>query len=101
MFEQCVLDNPVFLLGLDEFYRHAMKRQERTELLIRARRVACETSAHSREHADECVSPIRHYQWGICRSANSELAVQEFWSSQMWTAAAYRGSLVRVVAVTF
>lgn len=40
MVEQCVVDNRVFLLGLDGLYRHAMKRHERTELLICARRVA-------------------------------------------------------------
>ena len=40
MVEKRVVDNRVFLLGLDGFYRHAMKRHERTELLICARRVA-------------------------------------------------------------
>lgn len=40
MFERRVVDNRVFLLGLDGLYRHAMKRHERTELLICARRVA-------------------------------------------------------------
>lgn len=35
-----VVDDRVFLLGLDELYRDAMKRHERTELLLAARRVA-------------------------------------------------------------
>ena len=38
--ERRVVDNRVFLLGLDELYREAMKRHERAELLICARRVA-------------------------------------------------------------
>lgn len=37
--ERCVIDNRVFLLGLDQLYRDAMKRQERGELLSCARRV--------------------------------------------------------------
>ena len=40
MVTQHVVDNRVFLLGLDRLYREAMKRHERTELLICARRVA-------------------------------------------------------------
>lgn len=42
---------------------------------------------------DDRVSPVRHYYWGICRSANGDLAVQEFWSSHVWTTALYRRSL--------
>ena len=38
--KRCVVDNKVFLLGLDQLYREAMKRQERVELLGCARRVA-------------------------------------------------------------
>lgn len=38
--KQCVVDNRVFLLGLDKLYRDAMKRHERGELLRCARRVA-------------------------------------------------------------
>jgi hypothetical protein len=38
--ERRVVDNRVFLLGLDELYRAAMKQHEREELLICARRVA-------------------------------------------------------------
>jgi len=38
--ERRVVDNRVFLLGLDELYRYAMKNQERGELLTCARRVA-------------------------------------------------------------
>ena len=38
--ELCTVDNRVFLLGLDELYRDAMKRHERAELLVCARRVA-------------------------------------------------------------
>jgi hypothetical protein len=38
--EQRVVDNRVFLLGLDNLYRDAMKRHERGELLMCARRVA-------------------------------------------------------------
>src|SRR5436190_8511608 len=40
MVERRVVDNRVFLLGLDGLYRPAMKRHERTELLICARQVA-------------------------------------------------------------
>ena len=36
----CVVDNRVFLLGLDNLYRSAMQRHERGELLVSARRVA-------------------------------------------------------------
>jgi hypothetical protein len=42
MVEQLVVDNRVFLLGLDGLYRLAIKRHERTELLDCARRVAAE-----------------------------------------------------------
>src|SRR5512136_2225950 len=35
-----VVDNEVFLLGLDKLYRDEMKRHERSELLICARHVA-------------------------------------------------------------
>lgn len=38
--EKFVVDNRVFLLGLDELYREAMKQHERGELLKCARRVA-------------------------------------------------------------
>ena len=38
--ERCVVDDRVMLLGLDGFYRDAMQRQERTELLTCARAVA-------------------------------------------------------------
>lgn len=38
--EPRIVDNRTFLLGLDELYRNAMKRQERGELLSCARRVA-------------------------------------------------------------
>ena len=38
--ERCIVDNRVFLLGLDKLYRDAMKRHERVELLSCARRVA-------------------------------------------------------------
>ena len=38
--EQRIVDDRVFLLGLDKFYRDAMKRHERGELLESARRVA-------------------------------------------------------------
>ena len=38
--ERCVVNNRVFLLGLDALYRKAMKRHERVELLICARKVA-------------------------------------------------------------
>ena len=37
--ERCIVDNRVFLLGLDELYREAMKQHERGELLSCARRV--------------------------------------------------------------
>lgn len=38
--EQHVVDDRVFLLGLDQLYREAMKRHERDDLLVCARRVA-------------------------------------------------------------
>ena len=38
--EHCIVDNRVFLLGLDKFYRDAVKQHERGELLSCARRVA-------------------------------------------------------------
>jgi len=38
--ERCVVDNRVFLLGLDELYRRAMQQHERSELLGCARTVA-------------------------------------------------------------
>jgi len=40
--ERRVVDNQVFLLGLDKFYRDAMKGHERGELLLCARRVAAQ-----------------------------------------------------------
>ncbi len=40
MFERRVVDDRVFLLGLDKLYRDAMKQHERGELLGCARRVA-------------------------------------------------------------
>src|SRR5262245_10918203 len=40
MLKDRVVDNRIFLLGLDELYRDAMKRHERGELLLCARRVA-------------------------------------------------------------
>src|SRR5512143_3933390 len=38
--QRCVVDNRVFLLGLDALYREAMKHHERTELLACARATA-------------------------------------------------------------
>jgi hypothetical protein len=38
--ERRIVDDRTFLLGLDKFYRDAMKRHERSELLLCARRVA-------------------------------------------------------------
>jgi len=40
--ERCIVDNRIFLLGLDKLYRDAMQRHEREELLLCARRVADE-----------------------------------------------------------
>ncbi len=42
---------------------------------------------------DDTVSPIRHYHWAICRGANGEFAVQEFWKSEVWTTTRYRSAL--------
>ena len=39
---------------------------------------------------DDRVSPVRHYHWGIYLNSSRELAVQEFWSSDLWTTEAYR-----------
>jgi hypothetical protein len=38
--DRCIVDNRVFLFGLDELYREAMKRHERDELLRCAREIA-------------------------------------------------------------
>ena len=43
--ERRVVDNRVFLLGLDHLYRRAMKQYEREELLTCARRVAATLQA--------------------------------------------------------
>jgi len=35
----------------------------------------------------------RHYHWAICRSSGGRLTVQDFWSDDVWTTAAYRVAL--------
>lgn len=35
-------------------------------------------------------SPIQHYHWAICRGTHDEIAVQEFWSAEIWTTERYR-----------
>lgn len=45
LFNQRVVDNRTFLLGLDELYRESIKEHERTELLACAREVAAAVSA--------------------------------------------------------
>ena len=42
---------------------------------------------------DDRTSPIRHYHWAICRGAHGEVAVQEFWKSEVWTTTRYRSAL--------
>jgi hypothetical protein len=37
--------------------------------------------------------PVRHYHWAICKSANGELRVQEFWSPEIWTTKRFVDSL--------
>jgi len=44
---------------------------------------------------DDRVSPVRHYHWAIFRAANGTLAVQEFWSPEVWTTTRYRSALLR------
>jgi hypothetical protein len=34
-------------------------------------------------------NPARHYHWAICRAAEGELRVQEFWSTDVWTTRRY------------
>ncbi|MCK5429814.1 MAG: hypothetical protein KAI94_10115 [Anaerolineales bacterium] len=63
-----------------ERYWHAC---ESNEILGRCVRLGC----------DDTVSPIRHYHWAICRAADGEYAVQEFWKSGVWTTKRYRSAL--------
>jgi hypothetical protein len=42
---------------------------------------------------DDAVSPIRHYHWAICRGADGEFIVQEFWKSEVWTTKRYLSAL--------
>jgi len=44
---------------------------------------------------DQPAPPQRHYHWAICREANGEYAVQEFWNSEVWTTGRYRSSIGR------
>jgi hypothetical protein len=42
---------------------------------------------------DDSTKPIRHYHWGIYRTADDALAVQEFWDAEVWTTEGYRAAL--------
>ena len=42
---------------------------------------------------DDSVIPYRHYHWGICRDEQGEMAVQGFWSAEIWTTERYRSVL--------
>jgi hypothetical protein len=42
---------------------------------------------------DDSISPIRHYHWAICRAADGQFAVQEFWKPEVWTTTRYRSAL--------
>ena len=42
---------------------------------------------------DDSILPIRHYHWAICRAANGEFVVQEFWQPEVWTTTRYRSAL--------
>lgn len=37
--------------------------------------------------------PVRYYHWAICRGADGQLTVQEFWHLEIWTTARYRDAL--------
>jgi hypothetical protein len=59
-----------------ERYWHAYVKNE---ILGRCVRLGC----------DDTISPIRHYHWAICRGADGEFAVQEFWNPEVWTTTRY------------
>jgi hypothetical protein len=42
---------------------------------------------------DDSISPILHYHWAICRAADGEFVVQEFWKPEVWTTTRYRSVL--------
>jgi len=41
---------------------------------------------------DDTRSPVRHYHWAICRQADGELMVHEFWREKIWTTTMYRAN---------
>jgi hypothetical protein len=43
---------------------------------------------------DDRALPMRHYHWAVCRAADGELAVQEFWNLEVWTTGRYRAALL-------
>lgn len=42
---------------------------------------------------DNTASPVRYYHWAICAGPDYQLAVHEFWSTEIWTTVRYRGTL--------
>lgn len=42
---------------------------------------------------DDGVLPTRHYHWGICRTVDEELEVQDFWKPEVWTTTRYSSAL--------
>lgn len=44
---------------------------------------------------DPLSRPTRYYHWAICRARQSELRVQEFWSSEVWTTERYLAERTR------
>lgn len=42
---------------------------------------------------DDRLSPARHYHWAICRGADGEFTVQEFWKPDAWTTMRFRSAL--------
>jgi hypothetical protein len=44
---------------------------------------------------DDSTSPIRHYHWAIRSGLGGNLAVHEFWDSEIWTTDRYRQDAMR------
>ena len=103
--ERRIVDNRVFLLGLDGLYRHAMMEHERSELLVCARRVAKTLRVAAEEVAvegyyaeDEALTEyfrlLRVLQQVDSRRASEVGAMQEFHRLRAVTAAPLYGRAV-------
>ncbi len=42
---------------------------------------------------DDSRVPLQYYHWGICRRADGELTVHDFWDPEIWTTERYRAEL--------